>query len=242
MTGGHLVHDRAERVDVAASVSGPAGRLLGRHVFGRPHRHARARQPAFARGFGLGGLRDAEVEDLDHVGRAIAGDQEHVLRLQIAMHDPLRVRGGERAADLGRDPEGARDIDRALALDHAAELDALEVLHDEVHAAVGGGARVGDVDDVRVTDLRCSARLSAEPLHEVGHPRVARMEDLERDALADIDMLGEVDLAHPALADQLHHVIAAVDSLAEQILIGLVFLGRAGERRGGPGAVIRRAR
>src|SRR5690606_21065954 len=131
---------------------------------------------------------------------AAAGDQEHVLGLEIAMDDALRVRGRERAADLARDLERAGDVDRTLALDHAAELDALEVLHDEVHAAVLGGPRVRDVDDVRVTDLRGRTRLAAEPLDEIGHAAVARVQDLEGDALADLDVLGHVDLAHPALA------------------------------------------
>src|SRR5215831_13013307 len=67
-----------------------------------------------------------------------------------------------RAADLAGDLERPRDVERALALDHAAELDALQVLHDEVRAAVGGGAGVGDVDDVGVADLGRRARLAAE--------------------------------------------------------------------------------
>ena len=74
-----------------------------------------------------------------------------------------------------------------------------------------GGAGVGDVDDVRVADLRRGARLAAEALDEVGHPAVARVQDLERDPLADLDVLGEVDLAHAALADQLDRPVAAVD-------------------------------
>jgi hypothetical protein len=95
------------------------------------------------------------------------------------------------------------DLERALALDHRAQLDALEVLHHEVRRAVGGGAGVGDVDDVRVADLRRGARLAPEPLDQVRHAAVARVQDLERDPLADVDVLGEVDLAHAALADQL---------------------------------------
>ena len=100
--GDHLVHDRAERVDVAARVGGATGGLLGRHVLGRAHRHAGAGQPALARGLGLGRLRDAEVEHLDDVGGAVARDQEDVLGLEIAVDDALAVRGGERAADLRR--------------------------------------------------------------------------------------------------------------------------------------------
>jgi hypothetical protein len=216
----HLVADRAECVDIAARVGGAARGLLRRHVLGRPHRHARARQATLACGFCFGRLRDAEVEDLHDVGGSFARDEEDVLGLEIAVDDALRVRGGECAADLRGDLEGARDIEGAFALDDAAELDALEELHDEVHAAVGGGSGVGDVDDVRVTDLRCGARLAAEPLDEIGHARVAGMQDLERDALADLDVLGQVDLAHAAFADQLDHAIATVDLDPDQVRLG----------------------
>src|SRR5690349_19454285 len=48
------------------------------------------------------------------------------------------------------------------------------------------------------------------------------MQDLDRDALADLDVLGEVDLAHAALADQLVDAVAAVDDLAEDVGIDLV--------------------
>ena len=57
----------------------------------------------------------------------------------------------ERAADLRADDQRARATSSApLAVDELAELDPLEVLHHEVERAVGRGARVGDVDDVRV--------------------------------------------------------------------------------------------
>ena len=56
------------------------------------------------------------------------------------------------------------------------------------------------------------------------------MQDLQRDALADLDVLGEVDLAHPALAQQLDHAIAAIDLGADEIGLGLLVELRLGER------------
>ena len=47
-------------------------------------------------------LREAEVEHLD---RAVAA-QLHVRRLEIAVNDPLVVRGGEGLGDLSRDRKG----------------------------------------------------------------------------------------------------------------------------------------
>src|SRR4029078_4231726 len=115
-----------------------------------------------------------------------------------------------------------------------------EVLHDEVHAAVGGGTRVGDVDDVRVADLRGRARFATEPLDELRHARVARMQDLERDALADLDVLGEVDLAHAAFTDELGDAIAALDLRADAQLRRLFLeLRRQGGRGLHAGRIVR---
>ena len=68
-------------------------------------------------------------------------------------------------------------------------------------AAVLGRAEVGDVDDVRVADARRRARLAPEALDQVLLPSSTRVQDLDRDALADLDVLGGVDHAHAALAD-----------------------------------------
>ena len=45
-------------------------------------------------------LGDAEVEHLDEVGLPGPLQQHDVLGLQIAVHDALRVRGGQRRHDL----------------------------------------------------------------------------------------------------------------------------------------------
>ena len=67
-----LVHDRAERVDVAARVDRHAAGLLGRHVRGRAdHRAGRGLEPDVLV-VAVEELRDAEVEQLDELG-AVGG-------------------------------------------------------------------------------------------------------------------------------------------------------------------------
>jgi len=51
--------------------------------------------------------RDAEVEHLDVIEQVIFVGQEHVVGLQIAMHDAGVVRRVQRGCDLRRDPHRA---------------------------------------------------------------------------------------------------------------------------------------
>ena len=94
---------------------------------------------------------------------------------------------------------------------HVGQIDPVEVLHHEVGAAVLGRAEVGDVDDVRVPDARRGARLAPEPLDQVLLARVGRVQDLDRDALADLDVLAGVDGPHAALADLAQDAVAVLD-------------------------------
>ena len=92
----HLVEHDAERVDVAPAVDVEALGLLGREVGRGAHDQA-----------GLGDLvveiadrpRDAEV---GHLHLAVGGD-EHVAGLDVAVHDAVAVRVGERLGDVGSD-------------------------------------------------------------------------------------------------------------------------------------------
>ena len=106
----HLVEHRPEREQIRPRVRELPARLLRRHVRHRPHRRARARQllrlhrRRRLRVLAPGGLRpldlrETEVQDL----RLPARRHEDVGGLQVAVHDPLRVRRLERVRDL--DPE-----------------------------------------------------------------------------------------------------------------------------------------
>ena len=127
------------------------------------------------------------------------------------MDDAGRVRGRQRPADLDGDLAGALGRQPPLVRQHVGQIDPVEVLHHEVGAAVLGRAEVGDVDDVRVADARGGARLAPEPLDQILLRRVGRVQDLDRDALADLDVLAGVDGPHAAFADLADHAVAVVD-------------------------------
>ncbi len=103
LPGQHLEQDAAEAIDVRARIAAPAAAaLLRRHIDGRADHRLRGRG-------GVGRLEDraeCRIEDLRALAalRLAVADQEDVLGLQIAVHDALGVRGGERARDLPRDP------------------------------------------------------------------------------------------------------------------------------------------
>ena len=106
----HLVEHRAHGEEVRPRVDRLAARLLRRQIAegayedaGSGEGFARSGQRPGARPVGAGELGDPEIEDLEVP--AVPG-HEQVFRLQVAMHDPVRVRGGQPLADLDRELEG----------------------------------------------------------------------------------------------------------------------------------------
>ena len=113
--GEHLVEDRAERELVRPEVRRTPRGLLGRHVPDCPHHGARLRAARALRDRLVVSvaerrerLREAEVEEL----RAPLLRDDHVLGLEVAVHDAARVRRRERVGDLGSDREGAAEGNR----------------------------------------------------------------------------------------------------------------------------------
>ena len=133
----------------------PRERLLGRHESRR----------ADHRRFGIGAavLRDAPVH---HVDLAEAADHD-VLRLQVAMHDAVRVREGDGIQDASEDrqPIGER---QAIA-NQIVEAPPLHQLHHVERAAVIAArrhrerARCRDDRAWRGCALRAAAARAREP-------------------------------------------------------------------------------
>ena len=103
---------------------------------------------------GLEQARDAEV---GQAGAAIVADQ-HVLGLDVAVHDAAAVRVRERLAHLAGDVDRLRHRQRQPPRERAARHE----LHHQVRVAGGGGAEVVHGDDARMLQARERARLARE--------------------------------------------------------------------------------
>ena len=189
--GQHLEQHDAERVDVRLAVDVVAEGLLGRDVVGGAEHAAVGGEAVLVEGAG-----DAEVR---HLGRALGVDQ-HVLRLDVAVHDVVRVGAAERARDLDR--VGDRLVHRqpAHAADPLLERLALDVLEHDVRTAFVL-AGVDHADDVRVRELGDGARLAAEALELVGVRRDLAVHELDRHAPLERLVERQVDRGHAAGAD-----------------------------------------
>ena len=71
-----------------------------------------------------------------------------------------------------------------------------------MYSSPGDLAGVVDRDDVRVVDRRGQPRLAQEPLAEAHVLGQLRREDLQRDVAVEREVVGAVDDAHPAAAEQ----------------------------------------
>ena len=172
--------------------------LLGRHVLRRAgDASASASPPA---------VRDAEVGDADV---AVAVDH-HVGRLQIAMEHAALVRRGDAGAELPRELDRLVLRNPSDAAQQRRQILAVDVFHREEAAAVGF-AEVVEAADVLVRHLARRAQLVVE-LREVR--RIAGDpfgQELQRDRLIERQIVGAIDFAHAAAAEQRDQPIAAGD-------------------------------
>ena len=197
--GEQLEQHAGERVDVGPPVHGPVLEPLGRHVVERAEGGPGERQCGPARLPG-GGAGDAEVDQVGELVLVVAA-HEHVGRLDVAVHQPGRVRGVQRPRHLGQDPDRAARRHRALRLDHRGEVDAVDQPHVDEQRAVDL-PEVVDRDDVRLGQLRGQRRLAAEAGLELRVARERGGQPLERDRAPAPGVPRAVDLAHAAPADE----------------------------------------
>ena len=134
--------------------------------------------------------------------------------LHVAVDDAGGVRSAEDGEELGDEGRRVLRVEPAAGVDALRERLALEQLHHQVAPPPSRIALVEHLDDVGRADAARGLRLALEagqrvlPLGDVG------VQDLQRDATVDRDVLGLVDRSHRALADLPREAVLAGDDLS----------------------------
>ncbi len=148
------------------------------------------------------------------------GDQKHVLALEVAVHDAGGVRRPSAAAIWRTSGRASSTSIAPLAPQPGGERLALEQLHgEEDHRPAGREvveADVEDAADVGVGDPARQVDLTLEALDRAGLAGVLRVDGLESQPLAQLEVLGLVDLAHAAAGDEADDPVAPADELARR--------------------------
>ena len=223
LPGRHLVEHRAEREEVGPRVRELPPGLLRRHVVHGPHHRPGSRERPGSDGgdelrdflsrFGSGrrgfDLREAEIEDL-HLSAVVDHD---VGGLQVPVRDPLRVGGLERVGDLDPVVEEQAHVER-LPAHPLGEGGALDELHHDERPSLVLLDRI-DGADAGVVQRRGRPRLALEALEHREVVLEARGKHLDRDAPAEVGVLGFVHHAHAAGAEQTNDLVVS-DGLSDQ--------------------------
>jgi len=176
--------------------------LLWRHVLGRAEDGRGLGAHSLAARVEIG-LRDAEVEELHgprrHLGEAVHGEKE-VVRLHVAVDDPLRVRLREPLHRLENEVDRVTLVEALPELLELAERLALQELHDHVRRAAVQHAGVHHARDVLVLEQGTHPDFADESLDErlVGRPGA---DDLQRDGTGEDLVVGRIDRPHPPLPE-----------------------------------------
>ena len=156
----------------------------------------------------------AQVEHPDGPGVV----EHEVARLDVAVDDPLGMRGLQPAGRLDQAVDRLVDRHRPALADDAVEVASLDVFHDqEMDAAVLVGVLRGD--EVGVLEPAGGLDLAAEPHHAPAVARERRREDLQGADPPQPAMPRLEDHAHAALAELVEDEVVADQQAAALLLV-----------------------
>ena len=141
--------------------------------------------------------------------------EQNVVRLDVAMDEPVSMRVVERARNLRGDRRRSLGRERAAIVDSVGERPASEIRHHEKHL-VADDSKIGDRADVRMDELRGGLCLSPESLAHVGIPREMRMHDLDDDGAVERDVKRVVHVRHAAFANPVHDAVPATGDMTQR--------------------------
>jgi hypothetical protein len=159
--------------------------------------------------------REAEIEDPHPIGARRTLDQEHVVRLEVAVHDA----GG--VGECQRVEQGRGDLGRALhrqpaAVHRPAQRLPREQRHHQIGGPVLGATLAQRVHHPRVIDARARRGLAEEPRHHDLVVAELPPEQLDRQSALAREGGRLVDHPDPARADQTHQAQSLLEDGARE--------------------------
>ena len=181
-------------------------------------------------------LCDPEVQQPD---LAIGGDQ-NIRRLQIPMHDELRVRVGDGIRDLRKQLQPRLQIDLLVAA-VLVDLMSFDVLDREKRLPLRGEARVVQACDIRMSERREDFTLARHPLRQ-SRALPCPVRKLQRDRPIDepVAALRQPHRAHAAAAQLAHQAIGS-DRVARLIATAAGVRRHPAHHRSNFGRVLRKS-
>ncbi len=205
-SGQHLEQQNPGRVHVAACVRGTRGHLFRRQICGGPQDDtARRRRCRGDR------THQAEIGDLHLPG---IGDQ-HILRLDVTVHQAGAVRHGERPQHRRRDGRRRVRGHRAPLAQQFTQRAALDQFHHQ-EDVVPVLSLVVHRNQTRMGQPRHRARLELEPRQELGIGRELRIHDLHRHRTVESQVRASVHDGHAAAGDRCLDAVAPFEHRADQ--------------------------
>ena len=131
------------------------------------------------------------------------------------MHDALGVRELQSSGRRQTHHERLRRSQRHTPVEHPTQAATVEVLGDQVQPAVG--PPVVHHDDVRVSEGSRRLHLLVEALDETGFVHERLRQELQRDATAQPDVVGQEDPAVRSGSERGDEAIAAADDTTDLI-------------------------
>ena len=166
-------------------------------------------------GAGLAGDEPGDTE-IRHLNAAV-GKQHDILRLDVAVDNPLGMGMHEGAEDLGGEMHRFLDADHPLLLDIILERNAVDIFHDDVLER-GAVTHVEDLDDVRVIEQGDRAGLVAEASAEFLVVEVFLTQYFDCHDRAGVEVLRLVNDSHTAVAYLFEYFIPAVQDFSDILI------------------------
>ena len=201
---GHFVDHRPEREEIAAVIDRVAEQPFRRHVVGRPEDAAGRGEAAARFLIEVGDRRLFGESEVEQLHDAALGDED-IGGLHVTMNDTLLVRRVERIGDLDGNVNHFEGAQPSAGHAHFQRLTT-----EQFHGNEGAAFEFIDLidgADMRVIERRRRLGFALELAERGGICGKRVRNELQRNRTAEPSVLGLVDHAHPACAEQLDDVI-----------------------------------